>query len=158
MMTLRRFRKLAESYGADLQRWPQRLRGQALAMLDASAEAQAIIIRARELDEAIAAAGAAHDARVWGAESADVALRRLHERVSARTRRPASEGAVLSGAFNSRSASRYRPQRAGWVGFATAAALAVLAGLALGIFYSPSAPPQDLTALLQPAPLQVLND
>lgn len=158
MMTLRRFRRLADSYGADLQRWPEGLRRQALALLDASAEAQAVILRARELDEAIAAAGAARDARVWSGGSADAALRRLHEKVSARTRRPASGGAAALGGISSHAASRYRPQRLGWVGFATAAGLAVLAGLALGIFYSPSAPPQDLTALLQPAPLQVLTD
>ena len=158
MMTLRRFRKLAESYGADLHRWPKRLRAQALALLDVSSEAQALITRAGELDEAIGAASAAREARLWGGESADAALRRLHEKVSARTRRLAPTGAAVPGGIKSRAASRYRPQRVGWIGFATAAGLAVLAGLALGIFYTPSAPPQDLTALLQPAPLQVLTD
>jgi hypothetical protein len=149
---------LADSYGADLQRWPERSRRQALVLLDASSEAQAIIVQARELDEAIASAGAARDARLRGGEGAGAALFRLHEKVSARTRRAASAGAIVGDGFNASAASRYRPQRVGWVGFATAAGLAVVAGLALGIFFSPAAPQQDLTALLQPAPLQGLTD
>lgn len=158
MMTLRRFRALAGSYGADLQRWPERLRGQARELLDSSAQAQAIIARARELDQAIAAAGAARDARLWGRESTDRGLHRLRVRVSERTRVAASgtTGAALR--MQSRAARRSPARRAGWIGFATAAGLAVVAGLALGILYSPSAPPQDLTALLQPAPLQLLTD
>lgn len=148
MITLRRFRKLADSYGADLQRWPERLRRQARALLAASAEAQDIMARARELDQAIAAAGAARDARIWGGSRADAALQRLHAGVATRIRRP------MTGSPR----ARRQPQRVRWVGLATAAGLAVLAGLALGILYSPSAAPQDLTALLQPAPLQFLTD
>lgn len=156
MMTLRRFRTLADSYGADLQRWPERQRGQALALLESSAEARSIMARARELDEAIAAAGAARDRQVWAGESPDRALRRLQSHVSARARSAAARGAAQ--AVELRATRHGPPQRAGWFGLATAAGLAVLAGLALGILYSPSAPPQDLTALLQPAPLQLFTD
>lgn len=158
MMTLRRFRTLADSYGADLQRWPERLRGQALAMLDSSAEAQAVIRRARELDDVITKAGSARLERLWGGESADAALHRVQKNVSARIRRPASAGVTTLDAMRSRAASRYRPRPAQWIGLATAASLAVIAGLSLGILYAPSASQEDLTALLQPAPLQVLND
>jgi len=157
MMTLRRFRTLADSYGADLQRWPERQRGQALALLESSAEARSVIARARELDEAIAAASAARDAQVWAGETAGRALRRLQSRVSARTGgRSGAAGAARVEQL--RAARRGSPRRAGWFGLATAAGLAVLAGLALGILYSPSSPPQDLTALLQPAPLQLLTE
>jgi anti-sigma-K factor RskA len=158
MMTLRRFRTLADSYGADLQRWPESLRRQALELLDSSAEAQAVISRARELDEALAAAGAAREAHLWDRESADAALHRLRQNVSARIRRRLPEGADALGGSERRTANRSRPRHVGWFGFATAAGLAVLAGLALGIVYSPSPQPPDLTALLQPAPLQVLAD
>jgi hypothetical protein len=159
MMTLRRFRGLADSYGADLQRWPEDLRAQALTLLDASAEARAIITGARELDEAIAAARAAHDARLWGTESPDAALHRLRASISTRIRRAPSARASLIEGIDSRPA-RHLPRRAEWFGLATAAGLAVLAGLALGFLYSPSSsPPQDhLTALLQPVPLQLLTD
>lgn len=158
MMTLRRFRKLADSYGADLQRWPERLRAQALALLAASAEARSVIAQARELDEVITAAAGARRDRLWGGESADRALHRLRARVAERTRVAACAGAGAAPWMESGAARRSRPQRVRWIGFATAAGLAVMAGLALGILYSPSAPPQDLTALLQPAPLQLLTD
>lgn len=158
MMTLRRFRVLADSYGADLQRWPERLRGQALAVLESSAEARSAMARARELDEAIAAAGAARDAQVWAGESPDRALHRLQSHVSTRTRNAVFGASRAARVTELRAAGSGPPQRAGWFGLATAAGLAILAGLALGILYSPSAPPQDLTALLQPAPLQLLTD
>lgn len=157
MMTLRRFRALADSYGADLQRWPEPLRAPARELLATSAQAQGIMARARELDQAIAAAGAARDARIRGGSRADAALHRLRAGVAMRIRRPVDSGVATSEEFGSPLA-RHRPHRARWVGLATAAGLAVLAGLALGIFYSPSAPPQDLTALLQAAPLQLLTE
>jgi hypothetical protein len=141
-----------------LQRWPQRLRGQALALLDSCAEAQAVIGRARELDEVIAAAGAARLARLWGGETADAVLHRVQKNVSAYLRQPAPAGVTALHGTRSRAAIRYRPRPVQWIGLATAASLAVIAGLALGIHYSPAAPQEDLTALLQPAPLQVLTD
>lgn len=157
MMTLRRFRTLAGSYGADLQRWPEPLRRQARALLETSAQAQALMAQARELDQTIAAAGAARDARIWDGSRADAALHRLRADVSNRVRRPAAGRAPGLAEIDSR-AARHPHRRARWVRLATAAGLAVVAGLALGILYSPSAPPQDLTALLQPAPLQLLTD
>ena len=158
MMTLRRFRTLADSYGADLQRWPESLRRPALDLLDSSAEAQAIMSRAKELDEAIAAAGAARDAHHWDGKSSAAALHRLRQNVSARIQRPPPGVAPEFDRSDARTANRRRPRHVGWVGFATAAGLAVVAGLTLGIFYSPSAQPPDLTALLQPAPMQLLTD
>ena len=156
MMTLRRFRALSDSYGADLQRWPEPVRGPARVLLDASAQARGIIARARALDQAIAAAGAERDARIRGGSRADAALHRLRAGVAMRIRRPVEGGVATSDEVGSPLARHLR-RRARWVGLATAAGLAVLAGLALGILYSPSAP-QDLTALLQAAPLQLLTD
>lgn len=157
MMTLRRFRALADSYGADLQRWPEALRGPARELLGTSAQAQGIIARARELDQAIAAAGAERDARIRGGSRPDADLHRLRAAVALRIRRPVDAAVAASEELGS-PPGRHRPRRVRWVGLATAAGLAVLAGLALGILYSPSAPPQDLTALLQAAPLQLLTD
>lgn len=144
MMTLKRLRILADSYGAELQRWPERLRPQARALLAASMEARAVIAHAQELDEAITSACAERGARLWRGDDGDAALQRLRANVTARTR--------------VRPASATPPRRARWISLAAAASVAVIAGFVLGILYSPAAPSQDLTALLQPAPLQSLTD
>jgi hypothetical protein len=65
--------------------------------------------------------------------------------------------AISAAAVTSR-ATRSVPRRAGWISVATAASVAVLAGLLLGSRYSPPAPQQDVLALLQPAPVQLLGD
>ncbi|MGH8202134.1 MAG: hypothetical protein ACREVO_17495 [Steroidobacteraceae bacterium] len=149
-MTLERFRTLAESYGADLQRWPEQLRSQAGQLLDSSAEAREIIATARELDEAIGAAGAARSDSIWSGDRPEAALARLRNGVAARIRPAAAAVSAAS--------SRNVPRRVGWIGLATAASVAIVAGLALGIRYSPTTQQQDLLALLQPAPVQLLND
>jgi hypothetical protein len=150
MMTLERFRALADSYGADLQRWPEQLRPRARTLLESSAQAREIIAAARELDEAIGAATAAHNNSIWSGDRPEGALVRLRNGVAARIR----PGPAAAGAFSGRSV----PRRVGWLGLATAASVAVLAGLMLGIRYSPATPQQDLLALLQPAPVQLLSD
>lgn len=150
MMTRERFRALADSYGADLQRWPEELRPQAATLLESSPEAREIIATARELDEAIGAAAAAHSDSIWSGDRPEAALARLRNGVAAQIRPTAN----AAGAFSARTA----PRRVGWLGLATAASVAALAGLMLGIRYSPVAPQQDLLALLQPAPVQLLND
>lgn len=159
-MTLRRIQKLSDSYGGDLGRWPEGVRAQAKALLETSPDARRIVARAADLDEAVAAASAARNARFWGADraDADAALERLRISVAARTR---STGVRVRGqlAGTRESRSGVVPfRRAGWMGLATAASIAVVAGLALGILYSPAGPSQNLFSLLQPAPFQSLAD
>jgi hypothetical protein len=165
-MTLRRFRILADRYGAELQRWPERLRPQAQALLQASTEARAIIARARELDEAIAAAGAARDAGIWRGGGADSALQRLRTNVTTRLGAMAVKDAAAA-PIPARAAARRTDshssfgapsRRTRWVSLATAASIAVIVGFVIGVLYSPTTPTQELTALLQPAPLQLLAD
>jgi hypothetical protein len=156
MMTLKRFRRLAASYGADLRRWPERLRSQAGTFLESSMEAREIMADAKVLDEAIGAAGNARTERLWSGES-DAALLRLRNSVAARI---GAAGAPAAGAADEIPARRVprSPGRARWIGLATAASLAILAGVVLGIVYSPSASRQDLLAVLQPEPIQLLNE
>lgn len=45
-----------------------------------------------------------------------------------------------------------------WISLATAASVAILAGLVLGIRYSQVPPQQDFLALVQPSPIQLLAD
>jgi hypothetical protein len=155
MMTLKRFTALADSYGADLQRWPERLRPRARALLDSSPEAQAIIAKARELDEAITAAAAARSESLWSADRPEAALVRLRNAVAAQIT-PASP-AMTSGGSSIRTV-RKSQRRLGWISLATAASVAIVAGVALGIFYSQGPSSQDLLALLQPSPIQLLAD
>lgn len=158
MITLRRFKKLADSYGGDLRRWPEGLRAPARALLERSADARRVFARAVDVDDAVAAAVAARNTRTWTAGSADAALERLRSGVAARIRSTAVRRSGSS-AWIGASPSRAIPfRRAGWVGLATAASIAVISGLALGILYSPASPSQSLFSLLQPAPLQLLAD
>jgi hypothetical protein len=157
MMTLKQFRKLAESYGADLWRWPERLRPQAQALLDSSAEAREIVAGARELDEAIRAAGSARSAKLWSGDRPETALVRLRNTVAARMGAPGASTAATATESSVR-AARSGPGRVRWISLATAASVAIVAGVALGIAYSPAAAHPDLLAVLQPEPIQLLND
>ena len=156
MMTLKRFRTLADSYGADFQRWPERLRPEARRFLESSAEAHEILARAGELDRAIVAAGVARRDSVWSGGS-DAALVRLRNGVAARIRLT-DPGAAITAQVISAPVVRNAPQRIGWFSLATAASVAILAGVMLGIRYSPAPPQQDVLALLQPAPVQLLGE
>jgi hypothetical protein len=157
MMTLNRFRTLADSYGGDLRRWPERMRPQARALLDTSPEARQIIARARNLDELVAAAEAAHSEHLWSGDRADAPLERLRNRVATRIAPTIPATAI-------RAASLLRtplgaPRRVRWISLATAASVAILAGFVLGIRYSPAAPKRDdLSTLLQASPIQLPTD
>jgi hypothetical protein len=154
MMTLRRFRTLADSYGGDLQRWPETMRLQAQALLDTSAEARRIIVGARKLDDVIAAAQAAHSEHLWSGDRAEAALERLRNGVAIRI--APTMAATPIRAVSLLCTPLGIPRRVRWISLATAASVAILAGFVLGIRYSPAAPQQDeLSALLQPSPIQL---
>jgi hypothetical protein len=157
MMTLKQFQKLAESYGADLRRWPERSRPQAQTLLDSSAEARGIIALARELDDAIRAAGSARSENIWSGDRPEAALVRLRNTVAARIGAPgaAAGGSATEGFVGF---ARGRPGPVRWIRLATAASVAIVAGVTLGIVYSPAATQPDLLAVLQPQPIQLLND
>lgn len=157
MMTLKRFRKLADSYGADLRRWPERLRPQANALLESSAQAREIVARARELDEAITAAASARSENLWSGDRPDAALVRLRNDVATRIGPAVPATAIVAGGIAGRVAHD-ASRRPGWIGLATAASVAIIAGVVLGILHSQTAPRQDLLVLLQPSPIQLLTD
>lgn len=161
MMTLKRFRALTQSYGAELQRWPQQERGAAHELLGSSAEARALLEQERSLDEAIAAATAHQDAERLQHGAQDAALARLRAGVAARiateevhSKRGGWLGWLL-GSGNHTSSARVRR-----LGLATSGAFAIIAGLLIGGMYGPAAPAPvgALSALLQPATLDILAD
>ena len=101
MLTLGRFRRLAASYGADLQRWPEEARRDAQALLDHSAEAGVLFDEARTLDQAIDQATIREDALLWPPGERDAALDRLRSGVEARLASPAGPG-LIAGASHGR--------------------------------------------------------
>jgi hypothetical protein len=151
MMTLGRFRALAESYGAALPRWPAELRGEAEALLRASAAARALLAEARTVDETIAAAGRREDAALWPPGAREAALARLRSGVAARIgpSPPRWPMGRLAGWAPSSAAL-------GWVGLAAGGGLAVAAGLVIGAMSAAGPAPDAVLAILQASPIHVL--
>jgi hypothetical protein len=149
MLTLRRFEALAASYGADLARWPDDVRDSARALVDRSPHARALLDRAQRLDAAVALAGS--DAAQWGSGGQSAALARLRSGVQARI------AAVPQNQRAFRLGLSWADLR--WVGMVTGAGCAVTAGLVIGANLSVPPPSgETLQALLQPAPIGLLED
>jgi hypothetical protein len=161
MLTLKQFTAMADSYGADLRRWPENMRADAEALLASSGQARLILSDALRLDEAITAAGAHEDAELLNSGEADAALARLRSGVAFRI-------AALSA---SRRAGRRHDWRAlrdsiqweslprpAWLGVAASCCIAIAAGLLIGAAYSAQSVPDNLFTMLQPSPIQILAD
>src|SRR5580698_1341654 len=85
-MKIARFQALAESFGADILRWPPSERGEAQQLLEQSEQARCIFERARRLDTLLAEAHVAAETRHWprGVEEQQAALSDLRTNVLAR--------------------------------------------------------------------------
>ncbi len=163
MMTLKRLRVLAESYGADLQRWPPDIREQARQLADNSSEARTLLEEAGRLDSMIEAARRHHDARRWPQSESEAALTRLRSGVAARIAAtpPAANAARrrrfdwLSLGFAGRSSAPGLRR----LGLATGCVCAIIAGLLIGTLSgSAPAPAGVLSMLLRPAALEILPE
>jgi len=148
MLTLKRFKAMTGSYGADLLRWPEPERTAAQTLLEGSAEARALLADARMLDEALAMASARQSAAHRRNNHEDVALARLRSGVAAR---------IAAASGRSRVSLRALSTPLGWAGLATACSLAVVAGLVIGSLYTPPGVSDALLTLLQPAPIDNLG-
>ncbi len=153
MLTLGRFTELAGSFGGDLRRWPQDVRGEAQALLAVSPQARACLDEARALDDAIAAASASRDAAARRLSQDGPALARLRSGVEARIaasppgRRLAQWPFVRAGAGR---ANAFASAHLVWAVMATGSSLAVIAGFLVGALYM-SAPASDVVlGMLQP--------
>jgi hypothetical protein len=153
MLTLGRFRELADSYGGNLQRWPCEVRGEAQALLTVSRQARALLDEARALDDAIAAASARSEAAARRISEDDAARARLRLGVAARIaasmprHHPARWG--FAGA-PSRRPNGFIAAHLHWVGIATGSSLAVIVGFLIGALYA-SVPASDVVlSILQP--------
>ena len=158
MLTLGRFRSMAESYGADLERWPEQARADARALLSVSEEARAMLEEARALDDLIATTRAQEDGLLWQPGEQDAAVERLRAGVAARIAalpvRPRAMGRLREW-FR----SEVTPVRLRWLGLASGGACAVICGLLIGGRYeSPPTSAGVLNQMLRPAALEILPD
>jgi hypothetical protein len=160
MLTLRKFRALAESYGSELQRWPEDTRGAARALLEASPQARAVIREARALDEAIAAARAREAAERRPAGEQGAALARLRSGVAAQIASSRRGRRVLVPGFG----------WGGWagvhaavsahievVGLTVGSGLSVVAGGAIGLVYGGAPASDGLLTVLQATPFHIFG-
>lgn len=154
MLTIKRFQVLAESYGADLQRWPQESRTEAERLLAVSSEARQALAAARILDAAILEAST-QDQLSPAEQSA--ALERLKSAV-------ASELATSNARHMGVSSFGWMPR---WLhevttprGFRLASGVcaAVIAGLVIGSLYTGAPATKSVLTFLQPDPLQLFED
>jgi ElaB/YqjD/DUF883 family membrane-anchored ribosome-binding protein len=151
-LTISRFRTLAQSYGSDLQRWPEDVRAQARALLRESGQARRIVAEARRLDEAIEASAPERHARTWAGESPETSLSRLRQRIAVRI-----EAVDSCRSRSAALASARWSQRRRWIGMAAAASAATVVGFILGfLLFAPVRPQPGLIALLQPSPIRLL--
>jgi hypothetical protein len=153
MLTLGRFRELADSYGGDLQRWPEEVRSEAQALLNVSPQARALFDDAQALDDVIAVASPRSNAAAGRINKETAALVRLRSGVAARIAVPTPKHRSASWRFARVSPSRaigYYPAHIVWAGIATGGSLAVIAGFLIGALYV-SAPASDaVLSILQP--------
>jgi hypothetical protein len=158
MLTLKRFKTMTDSYGADLLRWPERERAAAQTLLEGSAEARVLLADARMLDEALAVASARQSAAHRRNNHEDAALARLRSGVAARIAAASGRSRVslLERALSITTRGALSA-RSGWAGLATAGGLAVLAGLVIGSLYTPPGASDALLTLLQPTPIDNLG-
>jgi hypothetical protein len=156
VLTLGKFTEMAASYGADLERWPAELRGEAQQLLCASAAARAVLAAEQELDAALKQASLRADATRAPAGGIDAALTRLRTRVAVQL--AASSGGHVSPAVWLRRIHALNISRWRWLAFATLGCVATLSGLVLGALYPWPAPSQDLVSMLQVSSLSLWGE
>ncbi|WP_315767555.1 MULTISPECIES: hypothetical protein [unclassified Bradyrhizobium] len=159
MWSLDEFTSLAESFGADLDRWPAELRSHAAALLDTSVEARAVLDRERELDIAMADAQRHEDLVLWPPGERVAALARLRSGVAARIAPlPWIRSAVFALGWNVLENSEAAGANRGWLRFATSSTIVIAAGFMIGAHFLAAPPPADLLSSLEIAPIQIFSE
>lgn len=159
MLSFKRFASLAQSFGADLERWPAEARADARALLAASAEARAIFAAAHAEDVAIGAARQREEQALWRSDDQDAALARLRSGVGARiTSLPATrQRRALLGWSLAAIRDLVSPRR-GWLGLATSGGVAVVTGFLIGSLPVATPAPVSVLAAFQAMPLHMLTN
>jgi hypothetical protein len=158
MLSISRFRALAGAYGADLRRWPHEARSAAQALVEASAEARAILAAERKLDEAIAAASADEEAALWRPGEQDAALGRLRMKVGARIAYSSAQQPAHRRLERALAAIVQWPSPFNlyWARLAAVSVIVIVAGLSVGVMSAPAQTSGGVLALLQPDLVNIL--
>jgi len=151
MLTIKRFKALADSYGGRLERWPAEVRGEAETVLKSSPQARQILSEASALDEAMEAARRHDDESRWAPGQADAALARLRAGVS--TRLAMSSARAKPSKLSDRMSWLFFP-KLGSIAVAMGCGCTVLAGLFIGFMDAPVQ--SNFLTMLQPDVLQVV--
>lgn len=149
-MTMRRFRTLANSYGADLERWPEDEREPAQTLLAASEKARALVGSERSRDAVFASlARTVSDPADLGNDGA--ALVRLRTGVQSRlaAARPLGERPPGDVQIRARQIGAFRLRR---TVFGILAGSVAVAGLLTGMLTPPIPTDAGFAILLQAAP------
>lgn len=159
MLPLKRFASLANSYGADLERWPAETQVGARELLDASPEARAILAAVRAEDRAIGAARHREEGGLWHPGDQDAALARLRSGVAAQIApTPATRPRRAWRGWSLTSVRDWLLPQLGSLGFATTVSVAVVAGLLIGSLPEAAPAPVSILAAFQATPLHILAD
>lgn len=154
MLSIERFTSLARSYGANVGLWPVEARSDALALLDNSKEARAVLAEERLMDDAIAAAPRHQETSLWPTGERDAALERLRTNVATRIA-PVQPDSYFR--FRRRVFALVRGLLLdlSWLRVASSCGVAVAAGLFVGMHF-PNVPVSgDLLSTLQVASIPI---
>ena len=156
MLKIERFTALVRSYGANSDLWPVEERGDALALLEISKAARAVLAEERLLDDALAGALKHQESPRMSPVEHDAAEARLRTNVAARIARASAEPSGFRGRFFAHVRGLWPDLN--WLGLSSGSGIAVAAGLFIGM-HSPNLPASgDLLSTLQVASIPIFAE
>ncbi|RCI80122.1 hypothetical protein DNK03_00575 [Brucella anthropi] len=155
-MKIERFISLARSYGANIDLWPVEERGDALALLEISNTARAVLAEERLLDDALTGARK-HQEISWGPlGERDAALQRLRTNVAARIAPAPSNPPGFRELFFAHVRELW--PNLNWLSLSSSSGVAVAAGLIIGMNFPHLSTSGDLLSTLQVAAIPIFME
>lgn len=156
MLKIERFTALVRSYGANSDLWPVEERGDALALLEISKAARAVVAEERLLDDALAGALKHQESPRMSTVEHDAALARLRTNVAARIARASAEPSGFRGRFFAHVRGLWPDLN--WLGLSSGSGIAVAAGLFIGMHFPALSASGDLLSTLQVASIPIFME
>lgn len=156
MLKIERFTALVRSYGANSDLWPVEERGDALALLEISKAARAVLAEERLLDDALAGALKHQESPRMSPVEHDAALARLRTNVAARIARASAEPSGFRGRFFAHVRGLWPDLN--WLGLSSGSGIAVAAGLFIGMHFPALSASGDLLSTLQVASIPIFME